>query len=341
MLISQNVVLFGSYFTELTLISIVLRTLQGNRVDAETVESKMGGATATGNKESDIERLQRRLFENEGPEAEAGTRNEEGQNEKQDCTIDVPSHSGNGDVHDGVEQDITVVDGATNAVQVGQPEGMMFKDVQVVVESEVSAEEGQNEMLETVNGTSKVSNEDGQNEMHETDNETSKVNNEDGQNEVTNSTLLSPLRLSLVWPPDGKLTLEWVKDMMEKLDRSSKKDPPTEFWSLVPFSIVDNLINAASRILSKERNCVEVDCKDSKVIVVGDVEGHFHDLLNIFKLAGFPSENQFYVFNGNYVDRGAWGLEVLLVLLAWKVSDDSYIGSPSCLTCFSSLFCIN
>ncbi|XP_024027915.1 uncharacterized protein LOC21388598 [Morus notabilis] len=272
-----------------------------DRVDAETVESKVGGASATSNKDTDIKMLQRRLFENEGPEAEADTRNEEGRNENQDSTIDGLSHSGNGDVQVGAEQGITVVDGETDTVQSGQTEGLMFKDVQVVVDSEVSAEDGRNEMQETVY-------------------ETSKVSNEDGQNEVIKSTLLSPLQLSLIWPPDGKITLEWVKTMMEKLEQSSK-DPPTEFWSLMPISVVDNLIDAASSILSKEPNCVEVDCcgEESKVVVVGDVEGHFHDLLNIFNLAGLPSENQFYVFNGNYVDRGAWGVEVFLVLLAWKV----------------------
>ena len=90
--------------------------------------------------------------------------------------------------------------------------------------------------------------------------------------------------------------------------------------------VVEKLIDVASSVLSKEPNCVEVNChrEDSRVVVVGDVEGHFHDLLNIFALAGFPSDNQFYVFNGNYVDRGAWGLEVFLVLLAWKVVINFY-----------------
>lgn len=35
--------------------------------------------------------------------------------------------------------------------------------------------------------------------------------------------------------------------------------------------------------------------------------------------SGFPSEERAFVFNGDYVDRGAWGLETFLLLLAWKV----------------------
>lgn len=53
--------------------------------------------------------------------------------------------------------------------------------------------------------------------------------------------------------------------------------------------------------------------------MVGDVHGQFHDLLFLLQDAGFPSDNRFFVFNGDYVDRGAWGLETFLLLLAWKV----------------------
>lgn len=341
----------------------------------------MGGAVTTTNKDIDIGGLQRRLFENEVTVVEAETRNKDGHNEERDTVMEETTPSGNGDVLVGGEQGLILVDGAeaaSNEVQIGQVEGMMFEDVHLVVEAdELRTEDDQNEMVEAEelrieNGqsemmevdelrieggkndmveASELRTDDGQNEMEgaielrtedghnvmveadalraedvqsemqKTVNETSEPKNEDNQNEVTTSISLSPLRLSLVWPPDGKITLDWVKNMMAALDQSSKKDPPSEFWSLMPVDVFDRLINAASSILSKEPNCVEIDCQgeDSRVVVVGDVNGQFHDLLNLFKLAGLPSEKQFYVFNGNYVDRGAWGLEVFLVLLAWKV----------------------
>lgn len=81
---------------------------------------------------------------------------------------------------------------------------------------------------------------------------------------------------------------------------------------------------AASKILHKEPNCVVIDQdsglnSDSRVVVVGDVHGQLHDVLFLLRDAGFPSDDRFFVFNGDYVDRGAWGLEVFLLLLAWKV----------------------
>lgn len=59
---------------------------------------------------------------------------------------------------------------------------------------------------------------------------------------------------------------------------------------------------------------------ESRIVVVGDVHGQLHDVLFLLRDSGPPGDHRFFVFNGDYVDRGAWGLEVFLLLLAWKVS---------------------
>lgn len=79
----------------------------------------------------------------------------------------------------------------------------------------------------------------------------------------------------------------------------------------------------------------------SQVVVVGDVHGQLHDLLFLLKDVGFPCEDRLFVFNGDYVDRGAWGLETFLILLAWKVrfslgtAEDSTAFCCSCIIIFS------
>ncbi|XP_050228832.1 serine/threonine-protein phosphatase 7 [Mercurialis annua] len=128
--------------------------------------------------------------------------------------------------------------------------------------------------------------------------------------------------IPISWPCDGILSLEWMQNFSSTLEWASKNLPPSQFPTVLPVSTFDSLILTASKILHKEPNCVTVDptnADDSSVTVVGDLHGQLHDLLFLLNDAGYPSDHSFFVFNGDYVDRGAWGLETFLLLLAWKV----------------------
>lgn len=130
-------------------------------------------------------------------------------------------------------------------------------------------------------------------------------------------------QIPITWPTDGILTLNWVKELMSIFDWSSRNLTAAELPTVLPLEVFDCLVLAASKILHKESNCVTIEPREcgeeSTVVVVGDVHGQLHDVLFLLKDAGFPCDNRFFVFNGDYVDRGAWGLETFLLLLAWKV----------------------
>jgi serine/threonine-protein phosphatase 5 len=51
----------------------------------------------------------------------------------------------------------------------------------------------------------------------------------------------------------------------------------------------------------------------------GDTHGQFYDVLNLFSLNGFPSNENPYVVNGDWVDRGSFGTEIALVFFCYKL----------------------
>lgn len=54
------------------------------------------------------------------------------------------------------------------------------------------------------------------------------------------------------------------------------------------------------------------------VTVCGDIHGQFHDLLELFKIAGSAPDTNF-LFMGDYVDRGYYSVETVTLMVCLKV----------------------
>lgn len=76
------------------------------------------------------------------------------------------------------------------------------------------------------------------------------------------------------------------------------------------------LLMATLQLFSSEANLVQIE---EPICVVGDIHGQYADLLNMISKAGEPGSLN-YLFLGDYVDRGIFGIEVCILLFAIKLN---------------------
>jgi len=64
----------------------------------------------------------------------------------------------------------------------------------------------------------------------------------------------------------------------------------------------------------------------SKITVVGDIHGQYFDFVHMIEqVSGKPGPQNPMLFNGDFVDRGPWSIEVLLCLFAFKLQNPGFV----------------
>lgn len=100
---------------------------------------------------------------------------------------------------------------------------------------------------------------------------------------------------------------EWIALLFER------KLPSTEDIKEMCFLVKKDLLS--------QKNIINVP---HPVTLVGDIHGQFYDLIEVFTVAGRPPFTS-YLFMGDYVDRGHFSVETLLLLFALKLRYNSKI----------------
>jgi len=128
-----------------------------------------------------------------------------------------------------------------------------------------------------------------------------------------------------VFPDDGKITKEWVLNLIEFMkDLENKKSFEEKY--LDKTNLLKLLLKGKQVLNEYQEALVDVDVFEGKnITVVGDTHGQFYDLLHIFEINGFPGEDNIYVFNGDFVDRGAFGVECVCTLISLKILYPNYV----------------
>ncbi|XP_077199240.1 serine/threonine-protein phosphatase with EF-hands 1 [Paroedura picta] len=80
------------------------------------------------------------------------------------------------------------------------------------------------------------------------------------------------------------------------------------------------LLHETKKVLQQMPNITHLSTSYVKEITIcGDLHGNLDDLLLIFYKNGLPSEENPYIFNGDFVDRGKNSVEILIILFAFLV----------------------
>lgn len=106
-----------------------------------------------------------------------------------------------------------------------------------------------------------------------------------------------------------EMTQEFIDDMTERFKQGKK----------LHRKYVYQIILAVKQIVYEEATMVEMKIPSNvELTVCGDTHGQYFDLMELFRRNGNPSDKHWYLFNGDFVDRGSWSTEIALLLYAYK-----------------------
>jgi len=84
---------------------------------------------------------------------------------------------------------------------------------------------------------------------------------------------------------------------------------------------VQYVVATSTKYLLEDASLLELQ---SPINVVGCIRSDYQNLLNIFKLGGFPPDSK-YLFLGNYTSSKKQGIECMTLLLAYKIKYPSHV----------------
>jgi serine/threonine-protein phosphatase PP1 catalytic subunit len=120
---------------------------------------------------------------------------------------------------------------------------------------------------------------------------------------------------------------------------AGKQDPTVDqVKNWTPDKLIPDLLSVKGKVMTKPVPIQEHDLKcallkvkeilqeesslyrvEAPTKIVGDIHGQFSDLVRLLECGGHPPEQK-YIFLGDYVDRGNYGIECMALLVSYKIA---------------------
>ncbi|CAO1639015.1 unnamed protein product [Sympodiomycopsis kandeliae] len=108
----------------------------------------------------------------------------------------------------------------------------------------------------------------------------------------------------------GSISQEFIEEMITYFQSDKGRLPAKYVWQI---------LLGANRAFLAEDSLVDYKVEPGTTIdVIGDTHGQLFDFLNLLDRTGKPSESHALLFNGDLVDRGSYGVEIVLIAFAYK-----------------------
>ncbi|CAE7511616.1 ppt1 [Symbiodinium pilosum] len=118
------------------------------------------------------------------------------------------------------------------------------------------------------------------------------------------------------------MTPEGARQLLDHFLHSGAKSP---LHAKHVTHLITQFVSAYSVRHPKPVVYTDVPQPDGRLVIVGDTHGQLADVLHILYHLGPPSAQNRYLFNGDMVDRGGQGVEILLILYAFFLADPESI----------------
>lgn len=120
----------------------------------------------------------------------------------------------------------------------------------------------------------------------------------------------------------ANIDAEYIRIVLRRFQELGWRNDASLTKTVISTADAKRIIKETVSIIAAEPNIVDISVPEGGVVrIIGDIHGHLYDFSSILEHTGYPNRKNVLLFNGDYVDRGSWGTEVLLILCLLKLCD--------------------